>query len=69
MLFLISVAVIDAKSSGRSGGKSSVSHSKSFSSKTTASLAGSDAKIIGVSTIGAAAKNAKKKSPQAVTAA
>jgi hypothetical protein len=61
VLFLLSMAVIDAKSSGRSGGKSSGSHIKSVSSKTTSSLAGSAAKIIGVSTIGAAAKNNKKK--------
>jgi hypothetical protein len=61
VLFLLSLAIIDAKSSGRSGGKSSGSHSKSVSSKTTSSLAGGAAKIIGVSTIGAAAKNTKKK--------
>lgn len=61
VLFLLSVAVIDAKSSGRSGGKSSGSHSKSVSSKTTSSLVGGAAKMVGVSTIGAAAKNTKKK--------
>jgi hypothetical protein len=56
VLFLLSVAVIDAKSSGRSSGKSSGSHSKSVSSKATSSLAEGAAKVIGVSTIGATAK-------------
>lgn len=61
VLFLLSVAVIDAKSSGRSSGKSSGSYSKSVSSKTTSSLVDGAAKVIGVSTIDAAAKNTKKK--------
>lgn len=61
VLFLISVAAIDAKSSGKSGGKSSGSYSKSVPSKTTSSLVDGAAKVIGVSTIGAAAKNTKKK--------
>lgn len=61
VLFLLSVTAIDAKSSGRSSGKSSGSHSKSISSKATSSLAEGAAKVLGVSTIGAAAKNTKKK--------
>jgi hypothetical protein len=60
VLFLLSVAVTDAKSSGRSSSKSSGSYSKSVSSKTTSSLVDGAAKVIGVSTIGAAAKNTKK---------
>jgi hypothetical protein len=45
VLFLVSVAAIDAKSSGRSGGKSSSSYSKSVSSKT---ITGDAAKTVGI---------------------
>jgi hypothetical protein len=61
VLFLLSVAAIDAKSSGRSGGKSSSFHSKSVSSKATSSFTDGAAKMIGVSSLGMAAKNTKKK--------
>jgi hypothetical protein len=61
VLFLVSVAAIDAKSSGRSGGKSSGFHSKSVSSKATSSFTDGAAKIIGVSSLGMAAKSTKKK--------
>jgi preprotein translocase subunit SecG len=61
VLFLVSVAAIDAKSSGRSGGKSSGFHSKSVSSKATSSFTDGAAKMIGISSLGMAAKNTKKK--------
>jgi hypothetical protein len=61
VLFLVSVAAIDAKSSGRSGGKSSGFHSKSVSSKATSSFTEGAAKMIGVSSLGMAAKSTKKK--------
>ncbi len=61
VLFLVSVAAIDAKSSGRSGGKSSGSYSKSVSSKATSSITEGAAKMIGVSSLGMAAKSTKKK--------
>jgi len=61
VLFLVSVVVIDAKSSGRSGGKSSGFHSNSVSSKATSSIADGAAKMIGVSSLGMAAKSTKKK--------
>jgi hypothetical protein len=61
VLFLVSVAAIDAKSSGRSGGKSSGFHSKSVSSKATSSFTDGAAKIIGASSLGIAAKSTKKK--------
>jgi hypothetical protein len=61
VLFLVSVAAIDAKSSGRSGGKSSGFHSNSVSSKATSSFTDGAAKIIGVSSLGMAAKSTKKK--------
>ncbi|MDD2834770.1 MAG: hypothetical protein PHY05_01335 [Methanothrix sp.] len=61
VLFLVSVTAIDAKSSGRSGGKSSSFHSKSVSSKSTSSFTDGAAKIIGVSSLGMAAKSTKKK--------
>jgi len=61
VLFLVSVAAIDAKSSVRSGGKSSGFHSKSVSSKSTSSFTDGAAKIIGVSSLGMAAKSTKKK--------
>jgi hypothetical protein len=43
--FLVSVAAIDAKSRGRSGGKSSGFHSKSVSSKATGSITSTKKKI------------------------
>lgn len=61
VLFLVSVAAIDAKSSGRSGGKSSGFHSKSVSSKATSSITDGAAKMIGISSLGMAAKSTKKK--------
>jgi hypothetical protein len=61
VLFLVSVAAIDAKSGGRSGGKSSGSYSKSVSSKTTSSIAEGAAKMVGISSLGIAAKSTKKK--------
>jgi hypothetical protein len=61
VLFLVSVAAIDAKSSGRSGGKSSGFHSSSVSSKATSSFTEGAAKMVGVSSLGMAAKSTKKK--------
>lgn len=64
VLFLVSVAIIDAKSSGRSGGKSSSSYSKSVSSKatsSTSSITEGAAKIVGISSLGMAAKSTTKK--------
>jgi hypothetical protein len=61
VLFLVSVVAIDARSSGRSGGKSSGSYSKSVSSKATGSFAESAAKVVGISSLGIAAKSTKKK--------
>jgi hypothetical protein len=61
VLFLVSVAAIDAKSSGRSGGKSSGSYSKSVSSKATSSITEGAAKIVGISSLGMAAKSTTKK--------
>ena len=61
VLFLVSVAVADAKSSGRSGGKSSGSYSKSVSSKSTGSFTEGAAKVVGISSLGIAAKSTKKK--------
>ncbi|MFZ2470342.1 MAG: hypothetical protein WAW52_00215 [Methanothrix sp.] len=61
VLFLVSVAAIDAKSSGRSGGKSSSSYSKSVSSKATSSIAVGAAKMVGISSLGIADKSTKKK--------
>ncbi len=61
VLFLVSVAAIDAKSSSRSGGKSSGSYSKSVSSKATSSVTEGAAKIVGISSLGMAAKSTTKK--------
>jgi hypothetical protein len=61
VLFLVSVAAIDAKSSGRSGGRSSSFHSTSVSSKATSSFTEGAAKMVGVSSLGMAAKSTKKK--------
>lgn len=61
VLFLIGVAAIDAKSSGRSGGKSSGFHSESVSSKATSTFTGGVAKMVGISSLGMAAKSTKKK--------
>lgn len=60
VLFLLSVAVIDAKSKG-GGGRSSGSSSKSVSSKATSSLTDGATKTIGLSGLGMAAKSTKKK--------
>ena len=60
VLFLLSVAVIDAKSKG-GGGRSSGSSSKSVSSKATSSLTDGATKAIGLSSLGIAAKSTKKK--------
>ncbi|MCK9564949.1 MAG: hypothetical protein M0Q43_02735 [Methanothrix sp.] len=61
VLFLVSIAAIDAKSSGRSGGKSSVFSSKSVSSTGSHSITGDVAKVVGISSLGMAAKSSKKK--------
>jgi uncharacterized membrane protein len=58
VLFLVSVTAIDAKSSGRSGGKSSSSYSKSVSSN---SITGDAAKTVGIAGAGIAAKSSAKK--------
>ncbi len=60
VLFLLSVAVIDAKSKG-GGGRSSGSSSKSVSSKATSSLTDGATKAIGLSSVGIAAKSTNKK--------
>lgn len=60
VLFLVSVAVIDAKSRS-SGGRSSGFSSKSVSSKTTGSLTEGAAKTIGLSSLGMPAKSTRKK--------
>ena len=60
VLFLFSVAAIDAKSSGRSGGKSSGFSSKSVSSTGSHSITGDAAKVVGISSLGMAAKSTKK---------
>ncbi|MFA6372431.1 MAG: hypothetical protein WCW68_07385 [Methanothrix sp.] len=61
VLFLVSIAAIDAKSSGRSGGKSSGFSSKSVSSTGSHSITGDVAKVVGISSLGMAAKSTKKK--------
>jgi hypothetical protein len=61
VLFLVSVAAIDAKSSGRSGGKSSGFSSKSVSSTGSHSITGDVAKVVGISSLGTAGKSTKKK--------
>ncbi len=60
VLFLVSVAAIDAKSSGRSGGKSSGFSSKSVSQGSN-TITGDVAKIVGICKPGIAAKSTKKK--------
>lgn len=60
VVFLVSVAVIDAKSRG-GGGRSSGFSSKSVSSKATSSLTDGAAKVIGLSSLGMAAKSTRKK--------
>jgi hypothetical protein len=61
VLFLFSVAAIDAKSSGRSGGKSSGFSSKSVSSTGSHSITGDAAKVVGIAGAGMAAKSTMKK--------
>jgi hypothetical protein len=61
VLFLLSVAAIDAKSSGRSGGKSSGFSSKSVSSTGSHSITGDAAKVVGIAGAGMAAKSTMKK--------
>lgn len=60
ILLLISLAVADAKSGGRSGKSSSFS-GKSISSKASGSITDSAAKAVGITTVAAAAKGTKKK--------
>jgi hypothetical protein len=60
VLFLVSVAAIDAKSSGRSGGKSSGSYSKSVSSSGSHPPIGDAAKVAGIASVPAIAKSTKK---------
>ena len=61
VLFLVSVAAIDAKSSGRSGGRSSGISSKSVSSTGSHSITGDTAKALGIASVPFAAKSTMKK--------
>ena len=61
VLFLVSVAAIDAKSSGRSGGKSSGFSQQKRIIKGNSSITEDAAKIVGISSLGIAAKSTKKK--------
>jgi len=60
ILSIIGLAVVDAKSIGRSGKSSGVS-SKSVSSKTSHTIADSASKAVGITTVAAAAKSTEKK--------
>lgn len=59
ILLIVGLAVADAKSGGR-GGKSSSFSGKSISSKASGSVSDSAAKVVGITTMAAAAKGTKK---------